>query len=184
MSTANDDAISMPPPLNPGQRKQTNRPVDCVSIVSDSSVHGGAMDPISVMLCGLRKALRTSRNAYMAALKTANTLDEDDLLNYQQDMDALRKELWLAAWRLVSNAKTYADAESASNQDKAASILSTTESSLTEVRKLWDSSYYFDKDTYASHLLMPTYVDIHNESPELEEKRALEMTMGSSLRMG
>ena len=120
----------------------------------------------------------------MAVLKTANTLDEDDLLNYQQDMDALRKELWLAAWRLVSNAKTYADAESASNQDKAASILSTTESSLTEVRKLWDSSYYFDKDTYASHLLMPTYVDIHNESPELEEKRALEMTMGSSLRMG
>ena len=149
-NNANDAATSMPPPLIPGQRKQTYRPVDCVSVVSDSSVHGGAMDPISVTLRGLRKVLRTARNTYMAALKNADTLDEDNLLDYQQDMDALCIELWLAVWRLVSIAKMYA--ELASNQDKATSLLSTTESSLTEVRKLWDLSYYFDKNTYASHI--------------------------------
>ena len=140
------------------------------------------MDQASVTLRGLRKALRTARNAYMGALITADTLNEDDILDYYQDMDALRKEMWQASWRLVNNAKMYADAES--DQDKAASLLSTTDSSLTEVRKLWDASYYFDKNTYMLHLFLPTYVDLFSESPESGEKRALEMTMGSSLRMG
>ena len=94
-NNANTDATSMPPPLIPGQRIKAFRPIDCVSVVSNSSVYAGAMDPVSTTLRGLRKTLR---NAYMAALKTADTLDEDDILDFYQDMDGLRKEVWLAAW--------------------------------------------------------------------------------------
>merc|ERR1711911_198539 len=150
------------------------------SVVSDSSVYAGAMDPVATTLRGLRKALRNTRNAYMSALKQADTLDDDDILDFYQDMDCLRKEVWLAAWRLVNQTRTYAHAESTNNPDKAVSLLSTAESSLTEVRKLWDQSCFNDKNTFASHLFLPTYHDIHDESPETGEKRALEMTMGSS----
>ena len=184
MSTANNnanaDAMSMPPPSLPNQRRKTYRPTDCVSVVSDSSVYAGAMDPVATTLRGLRKALRNTRNAYMLALKTADTLNDDDILDFYQDMDCLRKEVWLAAWRLVNQTKTYSHAESTNNPDKAASLLSTAESSLTEVRKLWDASCFHDKNTFASHLFLPTYHDIHDESPETGAKRALEMTMGSS----
>ena len=179
-NNANADAMSMPPPSLPNQRRKTFRPTDCVSVVSDSSVYAGAMDPVATTLRGLRKALRNTRNAYMSALKQADTLDDDDILDFYQDMDCLRKEVWLAAWRLVNQTRTYAHAESTNNPDKAASLLSTAESSLTEVRKLWDQSCFNDKNTFASHLFLPTYHDIHDESPETGEKRALEMTMGSS----
>ena len=169
-NNANADAMSMPPPSLPNQRRKAFRPTDCVSVVSDSSVYAGAMDPVATTLRGLRKALRNTRNAYMSALKQADTLDDDDILDFYQDMDCLRKEVWLAAWRLVNQTRTYAHAESTNNPDKAASLLSTAESSLTEVRKLWDQSCFHDKNTFASHLFLPTYHDIHDESPETGAK--------------
>ena len=132
-----NDALSMPPPQLPGhdaapgqQRRAPHRPADAVSVVSDTSIYGGAMDPVSVTLRGLRKALRVARNAYVAMLKEADTLDDDDLVEFRQDLDAGRRELWQAAWRLVDKAREYADAESIRNQDRAVSILMTTNSSF------------------------------------------------------
>ena len=107
----------MPPPLPVAQPRSAYRPADAVSIVSDSSIHGGALDPASTTLRGLRKAMRVTRNSYVAALKHADTLDDDDMIDFKQDLDGARKQLWLAAWRLVNQAKTYADSEYVSNQD-------------------------------------------------------------------
>ena len=150
MTAFDNDATSMPPPPPVMQQRLTYRltyrPADAISVVSESSVYGGAMDPISTTLRGLRKALRLTRNEYVAALKYADTLEEDDMIDFRGDLDGARKQVWLAAWRLVNHAKAYADAESGSDQDKAAALLSTTESSLVEVRNLWNVTYYFDKD--------------------------------------
>ena len=184
MMTAFDhNAISMPPPPLVMQQRLMYRPADAISVVSESSVYGGAMDPVSTTLRGLRKALRLTRNEYVAALKHADTLEEDDMIDFRGDLDGARKQVWLAAWRLVSHAKAYADAESGSDQDKAAALLSTTESSLVEVRNLWNATYYFDKQTFKLHLFLPSYENIHDESPETGAKRALEMTTGSTLQV-
>ena len=182
MTSHVNDAASMPPPALPQQRVQ-HRPADAVSVVSDSSVFAGAQDVISVTLRGLQKALRLVRNDWVAMLKQADTLGEDDLIEYREDLDGQRKMVWQAAWRLVNQAKTYADGELASNQDRASSILSVTEGSLVEVRKLWDATYYFNKNQYASETLLPTQQDIYNESPETGTKRALEMTTHSQTRI-
>ena len=180
MATFNNDALTMPPPLAAATQRPF-RPADAVSVVSDSSVFCGAMDSISTALRGLRKALRLSRNDYVAAMKEYDTLSEDDKLDFRQDLDGARKMVWTAAWRLVKQTRVYADSEVGSNQDRSASLLSITESSLSEIRKLWNATYYFDKNSFASHLFLPTYEDVHNEPPESGAKRALEMTTASSL---
>ena len=86
MTSHDNDAASMPPPALPQQRVQ-HRPADAVSVVSDSSVFAGAQDVISVTLRGLRKALRIVRNDWVGMLKQADTLDDDDRIEYREDLD-------------------------------------------------------------------------------------------------
>ena len=100
MMTAFDNyAASMPPPPPVMQQRLTYRltyrPADAISVVSESSVYGGAMDPISTTLRGLRKALRLTRNEYVAALKHADTLEDDDMIDFPGDLDGARKQVWL-----------------------------------------------------------------------------------------
>ena len=95
MTAFDNDATSMPPPLPMMQQRLTYRPADVISVISETSVYGGAMDPVSTTLRGLWKALRLTRNEYVAALKHADTLEEDDMIDFPGDLDGARKQVWL-----------------------------------------------------------------------------------------
>ena len=95
MTAFDNDATSMPPPPPVMQQRLTYRPADVISVVSETSVYGGAMDPVSTTLRGLRKALRLTRNEYVAALKHADTLEDDDMIDFPGDLDGARKQVWL-----------------------------------------------------------------------------------------
>ena len=82
MTAFDNNAASMPPPPPVMQQRLTYRPADASSVVSESSIYGGAMDPVSTTLRGLWKALRLTRNEYVAALKYADTLKEDVMIDF------------------------------------------------------------------------------------------------------
>ena len=160
----NDNQLPMGPSPLPPHGLAPLRPDDVASVASDSSVHGGAQDPVTTTLRGLRIALNRARDRYVACLKEGDEMDDQELDDNKPDIDAARQRLWGAAWRFVNQTKTHADAETASDQDKATSLLTSAQSAMVKIRELWIKTQYFDKNTFASYMFLPTYKVIFNAS--------------------
>ena len=174
----------MPPPPTVPQLRRPIRPEDVASVASDSSVYAGIGDAVTVALRGLRKTMKAKRDEYVAVLKEADKMDDDEFDDSKPDIDATRQRLWSATWRYVNQSRTYADAEKSRDVDKATSMLTAAQSSLVEIRALWEKTSFFDKNTFAANQFLPTHEEIFNEPPGSGAKRAFEVSGGSSLHYG
>ena len=153
MTNDGQDPLIMPPPPTVPQLRRPIRPEDVASVASDSSVYAGIGDAVTVALRGLRKTMKAKRDEYVAVLKEADKMDDDEFDDSKPDIDATRQRLWSATWRYVNQSRTYADAEKSRDVDKATSMLTAAQSSLVEIRALWEKTSFFDKNTFAAKIV-------------------------------
>ena len=124
-----------------------------------------------------------ARNEYVSTMSEADRMENDEYEEAKPDVDAARKRLWAAAWRYVNQAKEYADAEMASDPDRANSLLTSAVSAISKIVPIWQQTSYFDKNTYKTAIHFPTTDDVYKELPASGDKRPLDFSEGSSLNL-
>ena len=116
-------------------------------------------------------------------MSDADMMENDKYEEAKPDVDAARKRLWGAAWCYVNQAKEYADAEIASDPDRANSLLMLAQSAIPKILPIWQQTSYFDKNTYKTAILFPSSNDIYRELPKSGDKRELDFTASLSVNL-